>query len=32
VSPHASYVTGEILTLDGGAWLNRGTFGFLDRN
>ena len=31
VSPHAGYITGEILTLDGGAWLNRGTFGFLDR-
>ncbi|HTI38302.1 MAG TPA: SDR family oxidoreductase [Vicinamibacterales bacterium] len=30
VSPHASYITGEILTLDGGAWLARGTFGFLD--
>jgi NAD(P)-dependent dehydrogenase (short-subunit alcohol dehydrogenase family) len=29
VSPHASYITGEILTLDGGAWLGRGTFGFL---
>ncbi|HWT44501.1 MAG TPA: SDR family oxidoreductase [Vicinamibacterales bacterium] len=32
VSPHAGYITGEILTLDGGAWLNRGTFGFLDRS
>ena len=31
-SPHAAYVTGEILTLDGGAWLGRGTFGFLDGN
>ena len=30
VSPHAGYITGEILTLDGGAWLGRGTFGFLD--
>jgi len=31
VSPHAGYITGEILTLDGGAWMGRGTFGFLDR-
>ena len=31
VSPHAGYITGEILTLDGGAWLGRGTFGFLDQ-
>lgn len=29
VSPHASYITGEILTVDGGQWLNRGTFSFL---
>ena len=29
VSPHAGYITGEVLTLDGGAWLGRGTFGFL---
>jgi NAD(P)-dependent dehydrogenase (short-subunit alcohol dehydrogenase family) len=28
VSAHASFITGEILTIDGGAWLNRGTFGF----
>jgi NAD(P)-dependent dehydrogenase (short-subunit alcohol dehydrogenase family) len=32
VSDHAAYITGESLTLDGGAWLGRGTFGFLDRN
>ena len=30
VSPLAGFVTGEILTVDGGAWLGRGTFGFLD--
>ena len=30
VSPHAAYITGEVLTVDGGQWLNRGTFGFLD--
>ncbi len=29
VSEHASYITGEILTIDGGAWLGRGTFGFV---
>jgi NAD(P)-dependent dehydrogenase (short-subunit alcohol dehydrogenase family) len=30
VSSHAGFITGEILTIDGGAWLGRGTFGFLD--
>jgi NAD(P)-dependent dehydrogenase (short-subunit alcohol dehydrogenase family) len=29
VSPHASYITGAVLTVDGGHWLNRGAFGFL---
>jgi 3-oxoacyl-[acyl-carrier protein] reductase len=29
VSSHASYITGEILNIDGGAVLGRGTFGFL---
>lgn len=29
VSPHAAYITGETLAVDGGQWLNRGTFGFL---
>jgi NAD(P)-dependent dehydrogenase (short-subunit alcohol dehydrogenase family) len=28
-SDHASFITGETLTVDGGAWLGRGTFGFL---
>ena len=29
ISSGASYVTGETITVDGGAWLGRGTFGFL---
>lgn len=29
VSPYASYITGEIMTVDGGQWLGRGTFDFL---
>lgn len=29
VSPHSGYITGDVLTVDGGAWLGRGTFGFL---
>lgn len=29
VSPHAAYITGEILTIDGGAWLGRGPFEFV---
>jgi NAD(P)-dependent dehydrogenase (short-subunit alcohol dehydrogenase family) len=29
VAPGAAYITGEILTIDGGAWLGRGTFGFV---
>jgi NAD(P)-dependent dehydrogenase (short-subunit alcohol dehydrogenase family) len=28
-SEHAGFITGEVLTVDGGAWLGRGTFGFL---
>jgi NAD(P)-dependent dehydrogenase (short-subunit alcohol dehydrogenase family) len=28
-SPTSSFMTGEILTIDGGTWMNRGTFGFL---
>jgi NAD(P)-dependent dehydrogenase (short-subunit alcohol dehydrogenase family) len=31
VSPHAGYITGEILTVDGGAWFGRGPFDFLAR-
>jgi NAD(P)-dependent dehydrogenase (short-subunit alcohol dehydrogenase family) len=30
VSPHASYVTGDVLTVDGGQWLARGPFDFLN--
>jgi NAD(P)-dependent dehydrogenase (short-subunit alcohol dehydrogenase family) len=29
-SDHAAYITGEVLTIDGGAWLGRGPFEFLD--
>ncbi|HEX6945583.1 MAG TPA: SDR family oxidoreductase [Casimicrobiaceae bacterium] len=29
VSDQANFITGEILTVDGGAWLGRGTFGFV---
>jgi NAD(P)-dependent dehydrogenase (short-subunit alcohol dehydrogenase family) len=29
VSGHAGFITGEILTVDGGAWLGRGPFGFI---
>ena len=29
-SPLAAYITGEVLTVDGGAWLGRGPFSFLD--
>jgi NAD(P)-dependent dehydrogenase (short-subunit alcohol dehydrogenase family) len=29
VAPGAGFVTGEILTVDGGSWLGRGTFGFI---
>lgn len=28
-SPQAGFITGEILTVDGGSWMSRGTFGFL---
>src|SRR4051812_478385 len=30
-APSSGFVTGEILTIDGATWLNRGTFGFLDK-
>lgn len=29
VSPYAGYITGDVLTVDGGQWLNRGAFSFL---
>ncbi|MDQ3068500.1 MAG: SDR family oxidoreductase [Acidobacteriota bacterium] len=29
-SPQSAYITGDVLTVDGGQWLNRGTFGFLE--
>jgi NAD(P)-dependent dehydrogenase (short-subunit alcohol dehydrogenase family) len=29
VSDHAGFITGEILTVDGGAWNGKGTFGFI---
>ena len=29
VSPLAGFITGETLTIDGGAWMGRGTFGFV---
>ncbi len=29
VSDHAAFITGEVLTVDGGAWLGRGPFGFV---
>jgi NAD(P)-dependent dehydrogenase (short-subunit alcohol dehydrogenase family) len=29
VSDHAGYITGEVLTIDGGAWLGRGPFQFV---
>ena len=30
VSPHAAYITGEVLTVDGGQWLNGGAYDFLN--
>ena len=29
-APQSGFITGEILTVDGGTWLGRGTFDFLD--
>ena len=29
VSPNSGYITGEILTVDGGAWMGKGTYGFV---
>ena len=28
-APQSGYITGEVVTIDGGSWLNRGTFGFV---
>jgi NAD(P)-dependent dehydrogenase (short-subunit alcohol dehydrogenase family) len=28
-APQSAFINGEILTIDGGAWLNKGTFGFV---
>jgi NAD(P)-dependent dehydrogenase (short-subunit alcohol dehydrogenase family) len=30
VSDHAGFITGEILTVDGGAWMGGGPFGFVE--
>jgi NAD(P)-dependent dehydrogenase (short-subunit alcohol dehydrogenase family) len=29
VSDHAGFITGEILTVDGGSWLGKGSYGFV---
>ena len=29
-SPYAAYITGDVLTVDGGQWLGAGPFGFLE--
>jgi NAD(P)-dependent dehydrogenase (short-subunit alcohol dehydrogenase family) len=29
VSPNSGYITGDVLTVDGGTWLGRGPFGFM---
>src|SRR5678816_2915922 len=31
VAPQSGFITGEVLTIDGGARLGRGTFGFVDK-
>ena len=31
-APQSGFITGEILTVDGGTWLGRGTFGFTEQN
>jgi NAD(P)-dependent dehydrogenase (short-subunit alcohol dehydrogenase family) len=31
VSDQAAFITGETLTIDGGTWLGRGSFGFLEQ-
>jgi len=29
-APQSGFITGEVMTVDGGAWINRGTFDFTD--
>jgi len=29
VAPQSSFITGDTLTVDGGSWINKGTFGFM---
>jgi hypothetical protein len=31
VSDQSAFITGETLTIDGGTWLGRGAFGFLEK-
>ena len=31
-APQSGFITGEILTVDGGTWLGRGTFGFTEQS
>lgn len=31
VSPGAGYITGDVITIDGGSWIGRGTFDFVPR-
>jgi NAD(P)-dependent dehydrogenase (short-subunit alcohol dehydrogenase family) len=29
-APQSGFITGEVMTVDGGAWIARGTFGFTE--